>query len=237
MQGYSSVSSDSSTSIWYAIARKWLFILLVTVLCLFIGVAYSVIFVKPTYTASRSVILRLSVGDVKDSTVITNINLSKIYLPDVTEFVTSPAVIEQANDIFVGKAPIKSSNISVKSSTKDEDSLIFSVSYTDTTLADAKLKLNSVIESVTMVNDKLEVIEAEGFALIPTQNDFNVSTNSVFAQYVAIGGVAGLVISIGIVVLAHMLDNTVVSKSDFEETTGISVLSLINKNEPRKNKK
>ena len=237
MQGYSSTRSGPSTSIWYAIISKWLFILLVTVLCLVIGLAYSVMFVRPTYTASRSVILRLSVGDVKDSTVITNINLSKIYLPDVVDFVTSPAVIEQANELMGGNNLVKSGNISVKNSTKDEDSLIFSVSYTDVWVADAKLKLNSVIESVTMVNDKLEVIEAEGFALIPTQNDFKVSINSVFAQYVIIGGVAGLAIALAIVVLAHLLDNTVVSRNEFEEATGISVLSLINKNGPSKNKK
>lgn len=236
MQGYNSAKGPS-TSIWYAMISKWLFILLVTVLCLVIGLAYSVIFVKPTYTASRSVILRLSVGDAKDSTVITNINLSKIYLPDVVDFVTSPAVVEQANELMGGNNLVKSGGISVKNSTRDEDSLIFSISYTDTALAEAKLKLNCVIESVTMVNEKLEVIEAEGFALIPTQNDFNVSVNSVFAQYVIIGGVAGLVIALAIVVFAHMLDNTVVSKSEFEEVTGISVLSLINKNEPNKNKK
>jgi capsular polysaccharide biosynthesis protein len=229
MQEYNSINNSSSLSLINAILRKWVLILLVTILGALLGMAYSMSYVKPTYTASRSVILRLSVGDLQANTVTTNVTLSKIYLPDVIEFVGSPAVINKANELFGGEKQISSGAIGVGYSNKEIDSLIFSISYTDASVELAEQKLTTIIESVMIVDNEMDVIEAEDFSLIPTQNESKFTMNNAFANYIIIGGAAGLVISMLIVIVMHLLDNTVIDKNEFEELTGIDVLSNIKK--------
>ena len=229
MQEYNSINSNSSLSLLNAILRKWFLIVLVTVLCALVGMAYSLAYVKPTYTATRSVILRLSVGDLQANTVTTNVTLSKIYLPDVIEFVGSPVVINKANELYGGEKQIKSGAINVNYSNKEIDSLIFSVSYTDMSVEEAEAKLSTIIESVMIVDNEMSVIEAEDFSLIPTQNESKYTMNSSFATYIILGAAAGLAISLLIVVVMHLLDNTMIDKNEFEEITGVDILANIKK--------
>lgn len=237
MQEYGSTGESTNTlSFFNAILKRWVLIVMVTVLCALAGLAYSLMYVKPTYTASRSVILRLSVGDLQANTVTTDVALSKIYLPDVMEFVGSPAVINRANELLGSEKSVKSGSIAVKYGNKDLDSLIFSISYTDSSAKVAEARLNAVIESVMLVDEEMGVIEAEDFSLIPTQNDTDFSMNNKFSTYVILGVVAGLVISVVLAVILNLADNTVVDKNEFEEVTGVSVLSNINKIKKSKKK-
>jgi capsular polysaccharide biosynthesis protein len=210
---------------------------LITALCTLLGLGYAVTNVKPTYTATRSVILRLSVGDLQANTVTTNVALSKIYLPDVIEFVSSPAVVNKANELNGGNS-IKNNSINVKYSNKEIESLIFSISYTDAKRSDAEKKLNYIIESVMLVDDEMKVIEAEEFSLIPTQNGVTTSVNNKFSTFVVLGFGVGLVLSIALAVLIYMFDNTISTKEELEALTGSDMLSTLKKvKEPKKRNK
>lgn len=230
-------NSNGSLSILGAILRRWLLILLVTVLCALIGLGYAVMNVKPTYTATRSVILRLSVGDLQANTVTTNVALSKIYLPDVIEFVSSPAVINKANELYGGSKAISGNSVNVKYSNKEIESLIFSVSYTDLKSSEAEKKLNFIIDSVMLVDEQIKVIEAEDFALIPTQNGVTTTVNDSLSTFVVLGAGVGLVISVAIAVLLFMMDNTINTKEELEIITGSDLLSTLKQiKEPKKRK-
>ncbi len=222
--------NSSGISIINALIKKWFLILLITVLCALVGLGYSAMFVRPTYTATRSVILRLSVGDLKASTVTTNVTLSKIYLPDVMEFVSSPAVVNKANEVYEGEGNIRTGAIGVSYGNKDIDSLIFSVSYTDYDVDMAEEKLNTLLESIVLVDQEKGVIEAEDFSLKPTQRNCDFSMNNSFATYIVLGAIAGLLIGVVIVVIMYVTDNTVVDKEEFEMLTGVDILSCIRKN-------
>ncbi len=222
-------NSYSGMAIVKAILEKWLLIVLVTILCALVGFAYSAMFIRPTYTASRSVILRLSVGDLEANTVTTNVSLAKIYLEDVKDFVRSPDVVKKANEVYPGEGEIKLSSISVPESNEDIDSLIFSISYTDMDKKSAEQKLDTVIESVMLVNDEKNVIVTEDFALIDTQNKCSFSMNNEFTKYIILGAGVGILVSVLIVVIMFMTDNTVVTKEELEEVTGADVLSCLRK--------
>ena len=223
------ISGANSLSIITAILKRWLLIVLVTIFCALVGLCYSLAFVKPTYTAKCSVILRLSVGDLQANTVTTNVALAKIYLPDVIEFVSSPAVINKANEIIGTDNTVKASRVGVQYSNKDLKSLIFSITYTDASIVEAEKKLQTLIDSVMIVDEQLGVIESEEFALIPVQNEFGISINNNFSTYIIFGVAAGLLISVVIAIIMYMFDNTVVDKNEFEELTGIDVLANIRK--------
>ncbi len=229
MQSGSNYEAYSASAIFSAILKKWILIVLVTILCALLGLGYSAIFIRPTYTASRSVILRLSVGDLKANTVTTNVSLAKIYLPTVKGFVSSPAVIAKANEIYDGEGSISIGSISVPDGDSDSDSLIFSISYTDMDMESAEKKLDTIIESVMIVDEEKHVIETEDFSLIPTQRNCTFSVNNKFTSYIFLGAGAGLVISVLVVLILYFMDNTVVSKEEFEETMGVDVLANIKK--------
>ena len=212
------------------IYRRIVLIVLVTVLAALLSLAYCLTSVKPTYTASNSLILRLSVGDDTAGTVTTNVSLSKLYLSDVESIMESPKVMNYANETYEGEGSISANAIEV---VMDEGSLIFSVSYTDLSEEVAKEKLATVISCASEVLSS-GALEAESVALIPTQKTSKVVENSGFAKYIVLGTAAGLVVSVLIAMLLYALDNSVNDRKEFEELTGISVLAYIST--PSKNK-
>ena len=103
------VHEDSMTGFLRLLYKNIIWMVIITILCASLAIGYSMLTVKPTYTANRSVILRRAVGkeDTELDTVTRNPNtatnnatLAKIYLYDVAETITSPVMIEKANQTF-----------------------------------------------------------------------------------------------------------------------------------------
>ncbi len=207
------------------ITKRWLLIALITILCGLLSVGYSILMVKPTYTAKQSVIFRASVGEeTLANQVTTNVTLAKTYLPDVVSIVKSPAVIKKANEgKTLAQEKVSSGAISIS---YGEDSLIFTISYTDLDNDSAISKLTTVIETASSLLPM--ALEAESVALIPTQNDYNVSVNSGYAKHVTLGIILGIIIGLGISVLMYIMDNTITDKIELEQITGTDVLSQVN---------
>ena len=120
----------------------------------------------------------------------------------------------------------------------NDDSLIFTISFKDTDQNEAVAKLHAVY--LTAFNKLKEDMSISNLTLIDTENieiDFknniykgvNVSVDNGLINCVIIGFLVGLVISIGIALIAFVLDNTIHDKDDFEQMTGISVIAYIEK--------
>ena len=232
------VHEDSMTGFLRLLYKNIIWIVIITILCASLAIGYSMLTVKPTYTANRSVILRMAVGkeDTELDTVTRNPNtatnnatLAKIYLYDVAETITSPVMIEKANLTFgeenvKGKGSIKASNVSVK---YGEDSLIFSISYKSDNKDVAIEKLETLIGTVAEELDKY--VEAKKVTLIDVQNVAEVTVSSPFTRNVVLGILIGLVLGVGLVFIKYALDNTVHDKEQFENMTGISVIAYIDK--------
>ena len=199
-------------------------IILVTVLCMLLSVAYCAAYVKPVYTASSSVILRMSVGEATAGNVTSNASLAKLYLPDVAKIIESPLVISKANERYENKG-ISASSINVE---YGEESMIFTISYSDFSDKVAAEKLKKIIECASDVL-AAGAVEAEDVSLISTQNEIDISVNEGFMKYILLGTAAGIVLSILLSILIYALDTTIVDREEFEDIARVPVLSYISK--------
>ncbi|MBE7061049.1 MAG: hypothetical protein E7382_00765 [Clostridiales bacterium] len=210
--------------------RKNLFlIILITVLCTLLSSAYSIAFVKPTYTATSSVILRMS-SDANNNQTENDTSLAQRYLPTIADIVVSPAVIKKANEKYLDKSDkISAGAITVA---HGERSLIFTISYTDVSPEKAEEKVKIVIETAS---EHMEggVLSVKNVTLIPTDNNIEAVEKSGAFTYVILGFAVGVVISLVVVVLKYALDNTVTEKKEFEEMTDIGVIAMIEKTDDK----
>ena len=227
-------SGKNPVSFFKIVYKNLILIILITIFCGLCGTLYSVLNVKPVYTASRSVILRTSVKLDEDQTSARNdATLAKIYLGEVEKALKSPNVILLASDKYnMQGEKLFSSAVSVNYGT---ESLIFSVSYTDTQKEVAINKLEALISAAS---EKLEdLIMAEDVTLINVQNKADVSVNSSFNKYIIFGVLIGIVISLVVTLIRYALDNTVKNKYEYEHLTGVSVIAVIDRIEDKKNKR
>lgn len=199
-------------------------IILVTVLCMLLSVAYCAAYVKPVYTASSSVILRMSVGEATAGNVTSNASLAKLYLPDVAKIIESPLVISKANERYENKG-ISAGSINVE---YGEESMIFTISYSDVS---DKVAAEKLVTIITCASEELAAgaVEAEDVSLISTQNEIDISVNEGFMKYILLGTAAGIVLSILLSILIYALDTTIVDREEFEDIARVPVLSYISK--------
>ena len=213
------------------VRKNVVLMILITVLCTLLFAAYSIAFVKPTYTATSSVILRMS---SQEGGADTDVSLAQRYLPTIADIVVSPAVINKAHEIYKTKNPDSADKINATSISVEygERSLIFAISYNDTTAKGAEEKTMIVIQAAT---DHMQdgVLNVEHISLIPTDNEIHAVEKSGTFKYIASGFAIGVVVAFVVVVLKYALDTTVTDRREFEEVTGVDVLSTIAKNEDK----
>ncbi len=216
--------------------KKIVLIILICVLCALLGLGYSVLKVKPTYTASRSVILRTTLSSDGKYDQANQATLGKLYLSTIPNVIKSPTIISAAN-LKYEKFRVSANDKIISGAVGmiyEEDSLIFQFTYRDKTPELAKQKLEILIETVS---EKIsQYIQAKDVKLIHTQRISDVVETQYYTKYTGMGLAVGVVISILIVLMIYMLDNTIKSKDKFEEMTGISVLAYIEKDEQKNSK-
>lgn len=217
--------------IFKVLYKKILVIILATVLFALVGLGYCVWRVPPKYVASRSVILRTTLSG--NATVSTQASLAKMYLETVAELIKSPKVIDEVNDVAKEKGlfideqkPFSAGNIEV---VHGEKSLIFSIKYTEEDAELAEQKLDLLIETFSVSKNFKDNIEAEKVELIYTQKKCDITPKNSYAKFTVIGALLGAVGSVMVVLLLYVLDNTLNSKEEIEEITGVNLLACINK--------
>ena len=215
--------NEKSIPILRILSKNWLFIFLLTVLCLFIGMFYSMSYVPPTYTATRSLILRTEIHDAEYNSQSANqANLAKNYFTTVEKLIKSPKLIKEVNENNREKGiVIISGAITMRYS---DNSLIFKVSYTDSTKALAEIKLNALIETFSTSGTIKQGVMADDVQFIHTQKESDVVENNSHAKFILLGAAIGFVISVAISFIFYVFDTTIKDRQEFEELTGISVI-------------
>ena len=226
-------STEKSVPFFRIVSKNILLIVLITVLCTLIGAMYGIMFVKPEYTASHSIILRTPVADTSlGPNTTNNASLGKLYMPQVESQITSPKFISRAQEIykekFSKKEKILSNSVIIDF---EENSLIFSLSYTDRNEEIAKNKLQAIYESASENLTKLYLSEDDTIqvSLIRTNNTPSVSVNNGFMKTIVFGALIGVVLSVIVVIIKYVLDNTIHDKIEFEELTGVNVIAYIDR--------
>lgn len=230
----------SGKSYFSVLYSNLLFIILVVILGGLIGFGAGIMTVKPVYIKSMSLMLIAEVDSTEENSSSTqDMALSQYWLGDVNKILKSRDFVAVVNKDYAannGEGGISAGAIGISYSS--EESLIFSLSYTDSSYELAEAKLKAVIgKAKVYLQDK---IVADNVELKETSNFFAQGMNYNYTSYIIIGLFTGLVISVAFVTIRHLLDNTVKDKFEAEELTGSNLLAciqMVNDEELAKKKK
>ena len=166
---------SSGRSYFAVLYKNLLFIILSAILGALIGFGTGIITVKPVYTKSMSVMLLAEVDATEESASNSqDMALSQYWLGDVNKILKSSNFVTFANEYYEsenGSDSIDAASISV--TYNSDQSLIFSISYTDLSYELAEAKLKSVISRAKIyLQDKLV---ADNVELKETSNVYGQS--------------------------------------------------------------
>ena len=221
---------EKTTPLWKILYNSFIMIIIFVIVGAILGFGASKILSKPVYTASQTVILRMEITEENSGNEnADNASLAKIYLPDVAAIIKSPKIERLAQEKYGDGTKISRNSVSV---TYGEKSMIFTIAYSDSNLDIAEEKLSCIIEVTTdffIDAENSKVIEAKNVSLVKVQNGVNVSKSTQTLTFTGVGAVVGLVLAVLVAILVHMFDNTVKDIEEFENMTGVSVLSHVEK--------
>lgn len=197
-------------------------VLLVTVFCALITFIFTSLFVTPMYTSETSILIlsrqdqnTLTSSDLQTATQLT---------ADYIQLVTTRPVLEEAisksgADLTVSQLK---SHVTVENQTNTRI-LQISVSNPDPTMARklANALRKSVSARITQVMNIDAVNTVETASLPTSPSSPNVKRN------VIIGALIGMLLTIIILVVRYLLDDTVKTADDVEKYTGLTVLGTI----------
>lgn len=219
----------------YAILNKLAIIILIGILTGGLAFAYSQYFVEPQYTATTKVYI-LSKQDPTQKTLTTQDLAFATYLTnDYQVLLTSEPVLQEVKE----KLNLDQSTEKLASMIKvelQEDTRIMNISVTSTDPKLAK-KIADTVRDVAndktrQVMDGIEAVNPIDEAKLPkSQSSPNVRRNAL------IGFILGFAISIIVVIIMFIVDDTIKTTDDIENRLGISVLASIPLKSAESNKK
>lgn len=215
--------------------NKKIKIILIMAIFAVIGVIYSIGFVVPEYTAFTKLVLAGqssdATGNTTEAITTTDLTINSKLVGTYSELVTSNDVVRQVitnTGINISEEALKSS-IEV-SSVEDTDVIKISVTNQNPTYATklanetAKAFMEKVAE-IYNINNVHVVDEAE-----EPQSPSNVN----HLKDVVIFTFIGVVIAVGYVLIANMLDNTIKTREEVERLYKVPVIAEIPLNLPEK---
>lgn len=212
--------------IFAVLLHKIWIIILATVVCGAVAFLYSFFIITPQYESTTKVyILNKQSGS---SVTYSDVQLSSTLSKDYEQLVTSRYVIEgvicklNLDDTYEELAA------RVSASNTDETRII-AITVTDPDPEQAQKIANAVrdlaAQHITQVMD-IEAVNVVDNANLP---DSPVSPS--VPKWTLIGVAIGMIVSIAVIVIQHLLDDSIKSSEDIEKYLGISTLAVIPMNE------
>ena len=205
--------------------NKKLQIILIVAIFMVIGVIYSIGFVTPMYESYTTLLLvKGEESEKSDSITTTDLTLNSKLVPTYRELIRSKDVLRQvisSLNIDITEEEIKD-HITV---TSVEDTELIEISVENKDPANAAKIANEMAKVFTekvaelyKINNVHVIDEAE---IESTPSNINHAKNIVIFAFI------GLVISVGYVLIASMLDTTIKTAEDVEKLFKIPVLANI----------
>ena len=201
-------------------------IILIILIFMLIGVIYTVGFVTPKYTSSTTLLLATSESSTTKSSTITttDITLNSKLVSTYTLLIQSKSVLSQV----ISNLQMDISEEELKNSitvTQEKDTEIIKISVTNENAATAEKLTNEVakifmqkVQEIYKINNVQVVDKAE---LETEPSNINHPKDVLIFTFV------GLVIAIGYVLIANMLDTIIKSAEEVEKQFKIPVLASI----------
>lgn len=181
-------------------------------------------FVTPKYTSVTKLFVMTKNDDTSASATYTDLQTGSMLTKDYMELVKSRPVLEKT--ISKLKLDVTPEELAEMITTETPtDTRIMSISVTDDDpkeakqIADTLRKAVSVQITEIMSADSVNTVEEGNLPTSPSSP--NVKKNMM------LGALLGLVISMGLIVLISILDDTVKTPDDVEKYLGLNVLTLI----------
>ena len=205
--------------------RLWI-IVLSAIVCGAVGFMYSFFLVTPQYQSTTKVYILNKQNS--DTVTYSDVQLSSTLSKDYEQLVTSRYVIEgvisklnldETYDSLVGRV----------TATNENETRIIAITVTDTEPEQAQKIANAIrdlaAQHITQVMD-IEAVNVVDNANLP---DAPVSPS--IPKWTVIAAAIGIIVSIAVIVIQHLLDDSIKSSEDIEKYLGMSTLALIPMNE------
>lgn len=205
--------------------RLWI-IVLSAIVCGAVGFLYSFFLVTPQYQSTTKVYILNKQNS--DTVTYSDVQLSSTLSKDYEQLVTSRYVIEgvisklnldETYDSLVGRV----------TATNENETRIIAITVTDTEPEQAQKIANAIrdlaAQHITQVMD-IEAVNVVDNANLP---DAPVSPS--IPKWTVIAAAIGIIVSIAVIVIQHLLDDSIKSSEDIEKYLGMSTLALIPMNE------
>lgn len=209
--------------IFRTLKRRWVLIVITTLITTIVAAALSLFVIKPTYEASTKVFIGKEEGvDQKysQSDVLMYQKLIKTYSEAIKTIDFVEGALENVDTSLDSAQVLEKLNVN-----SIQDTQILKISFQGRDGEEAK----NIVEAVTkefikvaktlVVNGNIKIVETVETPTTP------VSPNKV--RNTAIGFILGLVIGIGIAFMLEIFDNTYKSKDELERELDIPVIGMI----------
>ncbi len=193
---------------------------ILTALLAFVGTK---LFITPLYTSTTQMYV-LTKQDNNSSVTYTDLQTGTQLTKDYMVLIKSRPVLEQVISVLNldMEVEVLADMISVETET---DTRVLNISVKNEDPRVAKQIADAVREAVGI--QITEIMDAEAVNTVQEGNLATSPSSPSVMKNVLIGGILGLIISIGIFVLIFVLDDTVKTPDDVEQYLGLNVLTSI----------
>ncbi|MEE3342821.1 MAG: Wzz/FepE/Etk N-terminal domain-containing protein [Bacilli bacterium] len=200
-------------------------IIIVTTIALIIGLIYSTKIQVPMYHGTTTIILVQKQSDKDTSYAYQNeLNINEKLVATYSQIIKSRRVLEQVIN-----------NLKLETTPKELAEDINVTAVTDTSIIKVSVSNKDNKEAVMIANGVADVFKKEISNIYNLEN-VSIVDNAVIEdkpynvnilKELLIAGLAGIVLSCGVLFIIYYFDNTIKTKTDIEEMVGLAVLAEI----------
>lgn len=207
-----------------ALWAKKMIIILSAILMALVAFVGTKMFVTPKYTSVTKLFVMAKNDDTSASATYTDLQTGSMLTKDYMELVKSRPVLEKTiSKLKLDMEPEELANmITTETPT---DTRIMSISVTDDNPKEAKQIADTLRKAVSV--QITEIMNADSVNTVEEGNLPTSPSSPNVKKNMMLGALLGLVISMGLVVLIFILDDTIKTPDDVEKYLGMNVLTSI----------
>lgn len=200
-----------------------------------IALLYTTQFITPMYESTTKVYI-LSKQNTSGSVTYSDVQLSSTLSSDYEELVTSRSVIEGVIE-QLGLDTTYSKLVNRVSTDNTDNTRIIAITVEDADPAQAQLIANEL--RVQAAKHIVAVMDIEAVNVVDEANYPTSPSSPSIMKNTLIGALIGMILAMAVIVIQHLLDDTIKTSEDIEKYLGLSTLALIplNMSEIEDNKK
>lgn len=207
------------------ILRKHVFMIItITISAVIISGILSFYFITPIYQTSTQILInqKKQEGVFQPGDIQTSLQLTNTY----KVIIKSPVILDQVKEKL--KLDLSIGMLSKKISVANEkDSQVIAVTVQDKNPQVARNIANTTVE--IFKNEVVKIMNIDNVTVLSnaevTEGQSPIKPNKTFN--IGLAGIIGLIISVGISLIIHHMDNTIKKEQDIEKLIGVPVFGVI----------